>query len=56
MPNLRIDPDLEMTYPVDDYTDPWRNPETILLLQGVQTAVRRGSAGCPISRVVFVSP
>jgi len=30
----RIAPDLEMHYRVDDYTDPWREPETILLLHG----------------------
>lgn len=34
MPKLRISPDLEMFYLVDDYTDPWREPETILLLHG----------------------
>ena len=34
MPKLRISPDLEMFYLVDDYTDPWTKPETILLLHG----------------------
>src|SRR5688572_10334232 len=34
MPKLRISPDLEMFYLVDDFTDPWRKPETILLLHG----------------------
>jgi pimeloyl-ACP methyl ester carboxylesterase len=34
MPSLRIDRDLEMHYQVDDYTDPWRTPEAILLLHG----------------------
>lgn len=34
MPTLRIPPDLEMHYRVDDYTDPWTRPETILLLHG----------------------
>lgn len=34
MPTTRIAPDLEMHYLVDDYTDPWRDPETILLLHG----------------------
>lgn len=34
MPIIRIAPDLEMNYLVDDYTDPWRKPETILLLHG----------------------
>ena len=34
MPVARVAPDLEMHYLVDDYTDPWRQPETILLLHG----------------------
>ena len=34
MPTLRIPPDLEMNYLVDDYTDPWRKPDTILMLHG----------------------
>lgn len=34
MPTFRSSPDLEMHYLVDDYTDPWRKPETILLLHG----------------------
>lgn len=34
MPAARITPDLEMHYEVDDYTDPWTQPETVLLLHG----------------------
>src|SRR5450830_423955 len=34
MPMARLGPDLEMHYRVDDYTDPWSEPETILLLHG----------------------
>jgi 3-oxoadipate enol-lactonase len=34
MPNFRPSPDLDMHYEVDDFTDPWRKPETILLLHG----------------------
>lgn len=34
MPTLRIAPDLEMFYTVDDFTDPWTQPETVLLLHG----------------------
>jgi len=34
MPVARITPDLEMHYEVDDYTDPWTQPETVLLLHG----------------------
>src|SRR5262245_27791499 len=34
MGTIRIGSDLEINYLVDDYTDPWRKPETILLLHG----------------------
>ena len=34
MPTTRIDDVLDMHYVVDDYTDPWRQAETILLLHG----------------------
>ena len=34
MPTFRPTPDLDMHYEVDDFTDPWRQPETILLLHG----------------------
>lgn len=34
MPKLRIDDELEMYYRVDDYTDPWSEPETVLMLHG----------------------
>jgi pimeloyl-ACP methyl ester carboxylesterase len=34
MPTLHIPPRLDLHYLVDDYTDPWRTPGTILLLHG----------------------
>src|SRR5262245_53584005 len=34
MPFIPIGPDTRMHYLVDDYTDPWRQAETILLLHG----------------------
>jgi 3-oxoadipate enol-lactonase len=34
VPTFRPTPDLEMHYQVDDFTDPWRDSETILLLHG----------------------
>ena len=34
MPIARVSNDLEMHYLIDDYTDPWDTPETILLLHG----------------------
>jgi 3-oxoadipate enol-lactonase len=34
MARLHIPPDLDMHYRVDDFTDPWRQPQTILMLHG----------------------
>jgi pimeloyl-ACP methyl ester carboxylesterase len=34
MPIFHSAPDLAMYYKVDDFTDPWRTPETVLLLHG----------------------
>jgi 3-oxoadipate enol-lactonase len=34
MPTFDASPDLRMYYVVDDFTDPWAEPETILLLHG----------------------
>ena len=34
MPIARIKPDAGMHYRVDDYTDPWREPEAILMVHG----------------------
>ncbi len=34
MPEFQPTPDLTMHYEVDDFTDPWRKPETVLLLHG----------------------
>lgn len=34
MPTHRVTPDCELHYLVDDYTDPWREPATILMLHG----------------------
>jgi pimeloyl-ACP methyl ester carboxylesterase len=34
MPTYRPTPDCELHYVVDDCTDPWREPETILMLHG----------------------
>jgi len=35
MPKHRAAPDLDMFYLVDDYTDPWKTPETVLMLHGL---------------------
>ena len=34
MPTLRIPPDLYLHYVVDDFTDPWSKPSTVLMLHG----------------------
>jgi len=34
MPTFRPTPDLNMHYEVDDFTDPWHRPDTLLLLHG----------------------
>ena len=34
MARYRVSPDLDMHYKVDDFADPWRKPETILLWHG----------------------
>ena len=34
MPTMRPTPDLTMHYEIDDFTDPWHDKETILLLHG----------------------
>src|SRR5271166_4785423 len=34
MPTFQPTPDLTMHYEIDDFTDPWRTPETVLLLHG----------------------
>ena len=34
MPTARVADDLTMHYVIDDFTDPWRKPETVLLLHG----------------------
>ena len=34
MPTFRASPDLAMHYEIDDFTDPWRDNDTVLLLHG----------------------
>jgi len=34
MTNFRVSPELDMHYEVDDFTDPWQQPATILMLHG----------------------
>ena len=34
MPTFQASPDAQLHYEVDDFTDPWRTPETVLMLHG----------------------
>ena len=34
MSTFRVPPDLDLHYEVDDFTDPWRSPSTVLMLHG----------------------
>ena len=47
MPEFRPTADLDMHYQVDDFTDPWREPETILLLHGNAESGRAWYAWVP---------
>ena len=47
MPQARIDDTLTMHYECDDYTDPWTQPETILLIHGVADTSKAWFAWVP---------
>jgi 3-oxoadipate enol-lactonase len=47
MPTLHIPPSLDLHSLVDDYTDPWRTPGTILLLHGNAESSAAWSAWVP---------
>ena len=34
MPYLDLPPDLKLYYTIDDYTDPWAKPDTVLFVHG----------------------
>ena len=48
MPFARIDDTLEMYYEVDDFTDPWRSPETVALHHGNAKNARLWYAWVPL--------
>ncbi len=48
MPKARIDDTLDMHYELDDYTDPWTRPETILLVHGVADTSKAWFAWVPL--------
>src|ERR1035437_9838550 len=35
---MKVAPDLDMPYLIDDFTDPWTEPDTVLLLHGFSEA------------------
>ena len=47
MPKLRVAPDLEMHYVVDDYTDPWREADTVILIHAAMGSSKRFYAWVP---------
>ena len=55
MPTFQPTPDLTMHYEVDDFTDPWREPETVLLFPAMPKAAPPGTAGFLVLRAVTAS-
>lgn len=47
MPKVRIDKTLEMYYELDNFVEPWRTPETILLVHGIGGATSEWYAWVP---------
>ena len=47
MPKVHIDDTLDLYYELDDYTDPWTTPETILLIHGVADTSKAWFAWVP---------
>lgn len=47
MPYLELPPDLRLYYQVDDYTDPWTKPETILFVHGANENTQAWRAWMP---------
>lgn len=47
MPQVRIDDTLTMHYEIDDYTDPWTTPQTILLVHGIADTSKAWFAWVP---------
>jgi len=43
MPTLRIPPDLDLHYVVDDFTDPWSKPSTVLMLHHAEFRIAPSS-------------
>ena len=35
MPHVRIDDTLDMFYELDNFVEPWKKPEVVLLVQGL---------------------
>ena len=48
MPTVRLDDTLEMYYEDDDYTDPWKTPETVVLHHGNAKSSRLWYAWVPL--------
>ena len=55
MPNFETSPGVQLHYQVDDFTDPWTEPETILLLHGNAESRRdvKNNLGYVMARFVY---
>ena len=47
MPTIRLSPELDLSYRVDDFTDPWTTPETVVFLHGIAESSQAWRAWVP---------
>lgn len=47
MPYLTLQPDFKLFYKIDDYTDPWIEPETVLFIHGANESIDAWRAWVP---------
>jgi hypothetical protein len=52
VPTFEPSADVRLHHLVDDFTEPWLTPDTILPLHGNAEAARRGTRGCRSWRAV----
>ena len=50
MPFLDLSPDLKLFYKIDDHTDAWTKPETVVFVHGFTENTEAWRRGCRISR------
>ena len=47
MPTVTLDPGLTLSYEVDDFTDPWTTPQTVVFLHGIAESAQAWRAWVP---------